>query len=119
LIHKRGLSPEELDKLDPEIFEALLIYDSVIEPNGERVDQIRFANLCHLILMSSGNLTEEGMKRAKVEDWDLFGLLSNKSTKQIAEEAAKAKEEQKQRNFNALAESIKEVALKGKKDGKK
>lgn len=70
--------------------------------------------------MSSGNLTEEGMKRAKVEDWDLFGLLSNKSTKQIAEEAAKAKEEEQKRSFNALAESIKDAALKGKnKNGKK
>jgi hypothetical protein len=119
LIHKRGLSPEELNRLDPEIFEALLIYDSVIEPNGGRVDQIRYANLCHLILMSSGNLTEDGMKRAKVDDWDLFGLLSNKSTKQISEESAKAKEEAQQRNFNALAESIKDVALKVKKNGKK
>lgn len=70
--------------------------------------------------MSSGNLTEDGMKRAKVDDWDLFGLLSNKSTKQIAEEAAKAKEEEKKRSFNALAESIKDAALKGiNNNGKK
>lgn len=119
MIHKRGLSPDELDQLDPELFEALLIYDAVIEPNGARIDQIRYANLCHLILMSSGNLTEQGMKKAKVNDWDLFGLLSNKSTKQITSESSKAKEEEQKRNFNALAESIKDAALKGKKNGKK
>lgn len=119
MIHKRGLSPEELDQLDPELFEALMIYDAVIEPNGARVDQIRFANLCHLILMSSGNLTESGMKSAKVTDWDMFGLMSNKTTRQVQEELAKAKKDEEQRGFNALAEAIKEAALKDKKNGKK
>lgn len=119
MIHKRGLSPDEIDQLDPELFELLMLYDAVIEPNGARVDQIRYANLCHLILMSSGNLTEQGMKNAKVSDWDLFGLLSNKSTKELHEEAVKAKKEQEIRGFNQLAESIKEVAMKGIKNGKK
>lgn len=119
MIHKRGLSPDELDQLDPELFHALMLYDAVIEPNGARIDQIRFANLCHLILMSSGNLTEQGMKSAKVSDWDLFGLLSNKTIRELDQEAKKVKEEEQKRSFNALAESIKEAALKGKSNGKK
>ncbi|MCW6030166.1 hypothetical protein PanJK_00905 [Pantoea sp. JK] len=58
------------------------------------------------------------MKSAKVSDWDLFGLLSNKTVKELDEEAKKAKEDEHRRSFNALAESIKEAALKGKNNGK-
>ncbi|MGX9299887.1 hypothetical protein ACWXWG_10940 [Pantoea ananatis] len=120
MIHKRGLSPDELNQLDPEIFEQLMLYDAVIEPNGARVDQIRFANLCHLILLSSGNLTEAGMKNAKVEDWDMFGLLHNKSTKELHDEAVKSKNEEQQKQFNQLAETIKDIAMQGKNNnGKK
>lgn len=119
MIHKRGLSPEELDSLDPELFELLMLYDAVIEPNGARIDQIRYANLCHLIMMSSGNLTQDGMKRAKVDDWDMFGLLSQKSTKELHEEAVITRKEEQQKQFNILAESIKETAMKGINNGKK
>ncbi|HHD2919852.1 hypothetical protein ACO1ZG_16240 [Enterobacter kobei] len=120
MILKRGLSPEELDQLDPELFNALFIYDAVIEPNGSRIDQIRYANLCHLILMSSGNLTEAGMKSAKVDDWDMFGLLANKTTKQIAKDEEKARIKRETDQFNAMAEMIKAEALKDKnKNGKK
>lgn len=120
MIHKRGLSPDELDQLEPELFNALFLYDAVIEPNGARIDQIRYANLCHLILLSSGNLTESGMKSAKVDDWDMFGLLANKTTKQIAKDEELAKQEREVTNFNAMAEMIKAEALKDKnKNGKK
>jgi len=120
MIHKRGLSPEELNQLDPDLFNALFLYDAVIEPNGARVEQIRYANLCHLILMSSANLTESGMKSAKVSDWDMFGLLANKTTKQIAKEEEEARIKRDTENFNAMAEMIKAEALKDKnKNGKK
>jgi hypothetical protein len=122
MLHKRGLSPSELEELDPELFEYLMIFDSVIEPNGAKFEQIKYANLCHLILMSSGNLTEQGMKKAKVLDWDMFGLLSNLTTRELAEEQEKDKCNQEQATFSAMADLIKSEALaknKGKGDGKK
>lgn len=79
LLNKRGLSLSELESIDPELFEYLMIYDANIEPSGARFDHIKYANLAHLILMSSGNLTQDGMKKANVHDWDMHGLLSNKT----------------------------------------
>lgn len=122
MLHKRGLSPQELEDLDPELFEYLMIFDSVIEPNGSRFEHMKYANLCHLIMMSSGNISEQGMKKAKVLDWDMFGLLSNLTTRELAEEQAKDKHNQEQAEFSAMAELIKAEALaknKGKSNGKK
>lgn len=117
MIHKRGLSPVEIENIDPELFNYLYVYDSVIEPNGTYYDMVKYANLCHLILMSSGNLSEDGSKNASVMDWDLFGVLSGKSTKERHDEQ---KEKQKQKEidgFNKMAELIKKQAVK-KKDKK-
>jgi len=86
LINKRGLSPSELETLDPELFEYLMIYDSSIEPSGAKFEHIKYSNLAHLILMSSGNLTEAGMKKASVQDWDMYGLLSNKTVHERIQE---------------------------------
>jgi len=100
LINKRGLSPSELETLDPELFEYLMIYDSSIEPSGARFEHIKYSNLAHLILMSSGNLTEAGMKNASVNDWDMYGLLSNKTVHERIQE-----DEQKQLTQQQLQQS--------------
>jgi hypothetical protein len=73
-------------------------------------------------MMSSGKISEQGMKKAKVLDWDMFGLLSNLSTKELLEEQAKDKHNQEQATFSAMADLIKSEALaknKGKGNGKK
>ena len=96
-----------------------MIFDTVIEPNGAKFEQIKYANLCHLVLMSSGNLTPEGMKKAKVSDWDMFGLMSNKTTLEQIEEQEATKRNQEQKQINALADLIKsEAKAKGKASGK-
>lgn len=122
MINKRGLSPDEIDKLDPELFELLFIFDSVIEPNGARFEHMKFSNLAHLILMSSGNLTEKGLKAAKVTDWDMYGLLSNKTSTELAEEEDKRKQQQAKLQYEQMkADLVKEEAAKknkGKPNGK-
>lgn len=100
LLNKRGLSPSELESLDPELFEYMMIYDSSIEPSGARFEHIKYSNLAHLILMSSGNLTEDGMKKANVHDWDMHGLLSNKTVYERMQD-----EEQKQLTQQQLQQS--------------
>lgn len=100
LLNKRGLSLSELESIDPELFEYLMIYDANIEPSGARFDHIKYANLAHLILTSSGNLSEKGLKDARLTDWDMFGLLSNKTAYEIEQEA-KEKEVLKQQTQNA------------------
>lgn len=100
LLNKRGLSPSELESLDPELFEYLMIYDSSIEPSGARFEHIKYSNLAHLILTSSGNLSEKGLKEARLTDWDMFGLLSNKTAYEI-EQDAREREVLKQQTQNA------------------
>jgi hypothetical protein len=114
MIHKRGLSPDEIDNLDPDLFQYLYLYDQVLEPNGTYYDMVKFSNLCHLLLVTSGNISKEGMRKASPNDWDLFGILSGKSTKERREEMEKAELDK----FNSMAEMIKSQAT-GNKNGTK
>lgn len=115
MINKRGLSPYEIDNIDPELFECLFLFDQFIEPNGARFEHMKFSNLAHLILMSSGNLTEKGMKAAKVQDWDMYGLLSNKTGTELSDEAEQRKKLEQEQKMNAMKDFIKSQAKKDKK----
>ncbi|MFG0800787.1 hypothetical protein [Leclercia sp. GLN_9] len=106
LLNKRGLSPSELELIDPELFEYMMIYDSSIEPSGSRFEHIKYSNLAHLILMSSGNLTEAGMKRASVNDWDMYGLLSNKTVHERIQEQDEAEQAKQQLQNSAMMNFI-------------
>lgn len=119
MLHKRGLSPEDLDSLSPEIHLALMIFDLVIEPNGARHDMIKHANLCNTILVTSQNITKEGRKNAKLSDWDFADLLGDDSL--TVSEKMKQREERKQKesqeNINSMGAMIKKMA-EAKKNGK-
>lgn len=116
MIHRRGFSPQELDDLDPELFELLKLYDERIEPNGSGFQTMMFANLCHLMLVSSGNLSERGQKEASVLDWDFYGLLQNKTIKELADEKTVRRNNEAKTNMNDLGDMIKSLALKDKKN---
>lgn len=120
MIHRRGLSPKELEDLDPELFELLKIYDQNIEPNGSTFQTAMFANLCHLMLVSSGNLSERGQKEASVLDWDMFGLLRGMTSGELLESHEIKKNKEAQANMNSIIDMIKDAAEKGNnKNGKK
>ncbi|MCK6742811.1 hypothetical protein L8S62_10190 [Enterobacter cloacae] len=118
MLHKRGLSLEDISNIDPDLFNALYIYDTVIEPNGAKIDMIKHANLCNLILMTSQSISTEGRKKAKVKDWDFLDLLSDSSLT-VREKALKREEEELENNRNnikAIGDMIKKQAGKnGKK----
>lgn len=113
-MHRRGFSPQELEELDPEVFQLLRVFDERIEPNGSKFQTMMFANLCHLMLVSSGNLSERGAKEASVLDWDSFGLLQNLTTGEMQEKQVEKKNKEAQKQFNAIADSIKALATKEK-----
>lgn len=46
MINKRGLSPAEFEDLDPDLFEALVIFDQFIEPSGSKMDMLYYSHLC-------------------------------------------------------------------------
>lgn len=100
------MSISELESLDPEIFEMMRIFDSNIEPSGAVYEHTKFANLAHLILMSSGNLTEAGMKKASVNDWDMYGLLSNKTVHERIQEQDEAEQAKQQLQNSAMMNFI-------------
>lgn len=121
MLHKRGLSPQDLEILDPEILNALYIYDSHVEPNGARVDMIKHANICNAILMTSQTITKEGRKNAKLSDWDFLDLLSDDSLT-VLEKVRKREEEKEQNNrnnINTIGEMIRRQAKQEGKNGKK
>jgi len=118
MLNRRGFSPDELEQIDPELFEYLMIFDEFIEPNGSRYDMSLYANLCHLILVSSGNLSERGQKDASVLDWDFHGLLRNYTTGELLEHNSSKKTKEAKEQMDGLAEMIKSIATKDKNNGK-
>ncbi|MBK5013999.1 hypothetical protein [Pantoea sp. S62] len=78
-----------------------------------------FANLCHLMLVTSGNISERGRKEASVLDWDFYGLLQNLTTGELSDKAEQKKNKEAQKQFNNIADTIKALAIKDDKDGKK
>ncbi|WP_411749720.1 hypothetical protein [Serratia marcescens] len=117
MVNKRGLSPDEYYDLPDDLLEALMIYDQRIEPSGLQVQSAMFANLCHLIMMTSPNLSEKGRKEAKPKDWDLFGTFENLTA---SERQKKREEEEKEQKAQNIKKSFRELMdmEKGKKNGK-
>ncbi|HED2478357.1 hypothetical protein I5408_09710 [Citrobacter sp. FDAARGOS_156] len=120
MLHKRGLSPQELDNLDPDIFSALYIYDQLIEPNGSKIDMIAHAQLCHTILLSSQSITKEGRKNLSLNDFDYLGILGDDSltVKEKHAKREKKKEENSKQNVASLGAMMKRLA-EGTNNGKK
>ena len=120
MMHKRGLSPDELDNLDPDLFEALLIYDTLIEPNGTKMDMIAHAQLCQTILLSSGNLSKEGRSKLKLTDFDYLQIMGDDSltTKEKAEKNKAAAEKNSSQNINTMGSMLKRM-VKEEQHGKR
>lgn len=118
MLTKRGLSLSELNEITPELFSAMMVFDQFIEPNGSKIDMIKYANLCNLILCTSPNISAKGRKEARVDDWDFLGIFDGHlTTREREEENKKKKAEKEQNSIKKIGELIKKQAL-GKKDGK-
>lgn len=120
MLHKRGLSPQELDELDPDIFNALYIYDQLIEPNGAKTDMIAHTQLCHTLLLSSQSITKEGRKNLTLNDFDYLGILGDDSltAKEKNAKREKKKEQNTKQNVASLGAMMKGL-VEGKNNGKK
>lgn len=113
MINKRGLSPEEFEKVDYELFKHLMIYDTFIEPSGSRFEMLKHAHLCQTITLNNSNMTKDVAKSIKTTDYDFLGILDEGTTKERKERREKQNEVQTQSYF---AEKMKN--LKDKKNGK-
>lgn len=120
MMHRRGFSPDELDALDPDLFQYLRIYDEEVEPNGARFETLMFANMADLILRTSGCLSERGQKEASILDWDFYGILRNKTRTELQKESVEKRKQEEERKRKDMIDSIMKTAIaKDKNNGKK
>ena len=116
MIHKRGLSLEDLNNIEPELLDALYVYDTLIEPNGPKIEMLKHANLLY---MTSQNMTKEGRKNLNINDFDFLDILGDDSLtskeKEIKRQEAIAA--QSAANIKSMGEAMKAriLAKQGKK----
>lgn len=101
MINKRGISPDEFNDLGDELFQYLLVFDSIIEPSGAQFEMLKHAHTCYTMTMNNPNMTKAYAEKIKVLDFDFAGVLDGLTTKervnkQKEENAAKTKEFLKQ-----------------------
>lgn len=113
MINKRGLTPEEFEQVDEELFKHLMIYDTFIEPSGARFEMLKHAHLCQTITLNNSNMTKDVAKSIKTIDYDFLGILDGGTTKERME----AREKQKTSETQSYLAS-KMQKLKDKKNGK-
>lgn len=119
MVNKRGLSPDEFFKLDPEVLNMLMIYDSYIEPSGTYIDMLYHCNSMYNQTVNNPNLTAEGRKSFKVSDFDFLGVLdSDSTTKERIEKYEMKKKENNSNSISAIGEAIKKQVLGNKNNGK-
>ncbi|HCO4685388.1 TPA: hypothetical protein N8X55_000090 [Escherichia coli] len=119
MLHKRGLSLEDLNNIEPELLDALYVYDTLIEPNGQKIEMLKHSNLLYSIYMTSQNITKEGRKKLNINDFDFLDILGDDSLtskeKEIKRQEAIAA--QSAANIKSMGEAMKAriLAKKGKK----
>lgn len=120
MVNKRGLSPSEYDVLDPDLLEALMVFDSYIEPSGVKIDMLFHAQKCYTDAIMSGNLSDSFRKSLKVSDFDFLEVLDgeNITQKERLEKRTKDAEEKQNNDIKMLGEQIKKMALGKKNNGK-
>lgn len=119
MLHKRGLSLEDLNNIEQELLDALYVYDTLIEPNGPKIEMLKHANLLYSIYMTSQNMTKEGRKKLNINDFDFLDILGDDSLtskeKEIKRQEAIAA--QSAANIKSMGEAMKAriLAKQGKK----
>ena len=109
MLHKRGLSLEDLNNIEPELLDALYVYDTLIEPNGQKIEMLKHSNLLYSIYMTSQNMTKEGRKKLNINDFDFLDILGDDSLtskeKEIKRQEAIAA--QSAANIKSMGEAMK------------
>lgn len=119
MVNKRGLSPDEYFKLDPEVLNMLMVYDAYIEPSGTYIDMMYHAHSLYNNTINNPNITSEARKSFKVSDFDFLGVLdSDSTTKERIEKYEKKKKENNSNSISAIGEAIKKQVLGNKNNVK-
>ncbi|CQI92556.1 Uncharacterised protein [Yersinia rohdei] len=98
-VSRRGHSYQEMMAMPLALFNLLFVYESYVEPNGARIDQIRHAQVLETLYKSSGNLSKEGLRSISINDFDMCGLISGKSQEELLKQKQKADHDNMMRLF--------------------
>ncbi|HDR2864696.1 TPA: hypothetical protein QCK11_004727 [Enterobacter asburiae] len=120
MVNKRGLSPDEYFKLDDEVLEMLMIYDSNIEPSGIEIDMLFHTQKCYQDVINNPNLPVEYKRKVEPNQFDFLEVLDPYSTVKEKRLQRISKEEENQaKEVSNIGDMIKSIALKkGKNNGK-
>ncbi|MEB8046868.1 hypothetical protein NGI02_01160 [Escherichia fergusonii] len=90
---------EDLYTMPFSLFIYLFVYDTFVEPNSSRIDQLRHTEILQAIWLSTGNIKKEDLKKFSITELDSLNIINNKTIKEQAEEREKRIAEEQRANM--------------------
>lgn len=103
MMRNRGLSFDELQTMDEELFEYFYIFDQFVERDDQVLEQYRHAQQCDLMVKVAG------CKDSSMYDFDMANLIGKPKSNEVSTESG----------IQAFGEFIKSQALQNNKKNKK
>lgn len=85
MMRNRGLSFEELQAMDEELFEYFYIFDQFVERDDQVLEQYRHAQQCDLMVKVAG------CKDSSMYDFDMANLIGKPKSNEISTESEQSK----------------------------
>lgn len=95
----KGCGVEDLYTMPFSLFIYLFVYDTFVEPNSSRIDQVRHTEILQAIWLSTGNIKKEDLKKFSITELDSLNIINNKTIKEQAEEREKRIAEEQRANM--------------------
>ncbi|WP_064518813.1 phage tail assembly protein T [Buttiauxella gaviniae] len=110
---RKGLSKQEMMDLPLPEFCELQLFDEYLEPQSPQLDDIRHSITQANLYRSSGNLSKDGLKRMKAED---FRMFSDEAIFKTPEQLEEIKRKQEQQRIQAVNQMLTPAQLKQLKE---
>ncbi len=95
----KGCGVEDLCTMPFSLFIYLFVYDTFVEPNSSRIEQVRHTEILQAIWLSTGNIKKEDLKKFSITELDSLNIINNKTIKEQAEEREKRIAEEQRANM--------------------
>lgn len=96
---RKGLSKQEMMDFPLPEFLELQLFDEYLEPQSPQLDDIRHSITQANLYRSSGNLSKDGLKRMKAED---FRMFSDETVFKTPEQIAEIKRMENEKRLAAI-----------------
>ncbi|EEW7495318.1 hypothetical protein AUQ12_16130 [Escherichia coli] len=99
MLMTKGCGVEDLCTMPFSLFIYLFVYDTFVEPNSSRIEQVRHTEILQAIWLSTGNIKKEDLKKFSITELDSLNIINNKTIKEQAEEREKRIAEEQRANM--------------------